>query len=172
MIPLHDIHKLYSLKAIMRYGNTFKIKEESVAEHSFFVAIITMELHTMFRFDLDKAIQIALVHDVLEMYTTDIPYNVKENYPKIKEALRNSERDIYGDIRPSISRLLLEYEELKTNEAMIVKLADKLSVLQFSTLEVSLGNTGDMKGIQSETLKIVENLYSDIRHLERSRYAT
>ena len=37
--------KIYTLKALTRYNNKFKIISESVAEHSFFVAIFVLKLH-------------------------------------------------------------------------------------------------------------------------------
>ena len=44
---MEELEDLYSLKHITRYNNIPRIKEESVAEHSYFVALITARLHNI-----------------------------------------------------------------------------------------------------------------------------
>ena len=50
-VSLSDfVDDVYILKALTRYNNKFKIISESVAEHSYFVAVLTLKLHDDYEF--------------------------------------------------------------------------------------------------------------------------
>lgn len=152
------IRKIYRLKHLVRYNNEIRLKDESVAEHQFFVARIVFELKKFYEFDVDKAIKMALIHDESEIDTTDVPHNVKKKYPAIKKAIKDSEAEFFSTYDKEIESLYLEYEENKTTEALVVEYADTLSCIQYSDSEVKLGNFGYMKDVYKNSLKRARDL--------------
>jgi len=135
------VDEIYALKHIVRYNHIGKILTESVAEHTFFVSAIAMRLHRTYRFDMKTALQMAIIHDFIETHISDIPRDVKDKYKKLDIAIALVEREAWHDIYPEYVKLIEELEEGETPEAMVVKLADILSVAQYSNAEIKLGNT-------------------------------
>ena len=88
---LKEANEIYAIKDVHRYNNTFKIKDESVAEHSFFVAAMVLMLHRYFKFNLERALSIAIIHDFSEIYITDVPRSTKLLYPRIDKAVKLSD---------------------------------------------------------------------------------
>lgn len=104
---------------------------ESIADHVFRTALITALIAEQEKLNVEKAIKIALIHDLPEIYIGDItPFDMS---PKEKERLeRKISKDLFeelGDVGKSYAKLLHEYFEQKSAEARIVKEADKLEFL-------------------------------------------
>lgn len=134
-------HKVYNLKFIQRYSITPRIINETVAEHSFFVATYVMELYNTYKFDLNKAVQIAIIHDFAESYIGDITLSTKTMCPELVKAVAEAEKTVMYQNFPSfIYELYREYEQRTSVESLIVKLADTLQVKQYTSNEISLGN--------------------------------
>src|SRR5689334_20866324 len=70
---------------------------ETVAEHSFYVAVLTHALGAIRRevfgrqADVDAAVTLALFHDVGEVITGDIPTPVKHHNPAMQASMRDME---------------------------------------------------------------------------------
>lgn len=133
-----DIEREYVLAKTLRYNNRSHLQEESVAEHSFFVALFALKI--VQALELPECIELrvlrlAVLHDCAESVTSDIPHNVKKLYPNFAEFLKTVENDYYERHWPYFKDRL----EDKAAEA-IVKLADNYSVLQFCLNEQNLGN--------------------------------
>ena len=146
------LEDLYSLKYIERYNNLPRIKSESVAEHSYFVALITARLANKYKFNIGEALLTAVIHDIFEIYISDIPRNVKDKFPKIKPILNKIEENIIIQKYPEYKKLIENFNKQLTPEGMIVKLADNLSVLQYANTEIGLGNNVYMPKVKAETL--------------------
>lgn len=133
--------KVYNLRFIQRYSITPRICNETVAEHSFFVATYVMELYKIYKFDLNKAVQMAIIHDFAESYIGDITLSTKTMCPELVKAVCEAEKTVMYQNFPSfIYDLYQEYEGRTSVEALIVKLADTLQVRQYAYNEISLGN--------------------------------
>ena len=133
--------KVYNLKFIQRYSITPRITNETVAEHSFFVATYVMELYKDYKFDLNKAVQIAIIHDFAESFIGDITLSTKTMCPDLVEAVSNAEKEVMFQNFPSfIYELYREYEQRTSVESLIVKLADTMQVKQYAGNEIELGN--------------------------------
>lgn len=133
--------KVYNLRFIQRYSITPRICNETVAEHSFFVATYVMELYKIYKFDLNKAVQMAIIHDFAESYIGDITLSTKTMCPELVKAVCGAEKTVMYQNFPSfIYDLYQEYEGRTSVEALIVKLADTLQVRQYAHNEISLGN--------------------------------
>lgn len=157
---------IYALKYIIRYNNTPKIQNESVAEHSFFVASIILKLYEEYDFDLTKALIMSITHDYVEIYISDVPRNVKDRFPALNESLNIVESQAWRTFFPQFEKLIEEFEDKKTKEAKIVKLADSLSILQYTKTEVKLGNEGYMKLIYDTVQPQVKE---DLKEIEEFR---
>lgn len=129
------IHKLSSIK---RYTNSSIIIPESVAEHTFYVIYYVFELNSIYAFDLLSAVCYAMTHDFGEIFTSDIPHDIKSKYRelrKILDAIEALELNSTKPYLPSISMGSVEHS--------IVKLADILSVVLYCKREIELGNNSD-----------------------------
>jgi len=136
---LHEIEKLKS--TIRKYPQS-NGREESTAEHTWRLSLMSFmiaeQLHL--KIDLTKAMQIAIVHDLAEVYTGDfdalkiydgrIQKEVKEKAEK--KAMLKLVKQLPKKIGDKIYSLWLEYEEEKTPEARYIKALDKMeTTLQY-----------------------------------------
>ena len=126
---MRDIRRLSHVK---RWAIVPKIKDQSVAEHSYFVSLYTLkmcqELGKSTEFSLN-AVEYALQHDAGEAFTGDIPSPLKDIVGGIKEA-ENTIKEWMG-LNLSIT------DEMSS----IVHLADKLDALLWLIQEYRMGNT-------------------------------
>lgn len=161
------INKIYALKDIIRYNNVPKIHQESVAEHLAFTTMIVAELSKYYKFDLQKALLMAISHDYAEIYVNDIPYNIKRDNPELKLEYEKIENNIYKNKFEYYYKYYQEYQKQETIEALIVKFADILSVLQYTHNEVLLGNEGYMREIYEDSKKRVELMKEKLKKYEK-----
>ncbi len=150
--------KVYNLKFIQRYSITPRITNETVAEHSFFVATYVMELYKDYKFDLNKAVQMAIIHDFAESFIGDITLSTKTMCPDLVEAVSNAEKEVMFRNFPSfIYELYREYEQRTSVESLIVKLADTMQVKQYAGNEIELGNNSiTMRSIFSRAVDDID----------------
>lgn len=159
---------IYRLKCITRYSNVPRISSESVAEHSFFVASIVIDLHSKYEFDLGKAISMAIVHDWAESFVDDVTVATKNMFPEIREAIHRAEEMIYEKVFSGMPcKLWKELNSQDTIESMIVKYADVLQCAQYSEHEVRLGNHGYMDEVLTSSLNRAKVLEEEIKEYER-----
>ena len=121
------------LKTTERFGWTkYKIAPESVADHSWRTALIAYVLAKRLKLDDSKAVKMALVHDLAEVKTGDIPRN-KVGASEKERLETNALKTILADINRSdaneISDLCSEYMERKTKAAKLVRDADNLDMI-------------------------------------------
>lgn len=158
--------KILKMSDLLRYNGRYKIKNESISEHSFYVAYNVMNIckkYSVSIMDKCKALEFAIVHDIPELYTNDINYITKRDNPELAKILDNIERDFISNEMPLIKDAFIEFQNDKNSiPHIIVKLADSLSVLQFASREINLGNTSkDMREIESESSNRV-NLFENM----------
>ncbi len=132
---------IYRLSYITRYSNLPRIKDEDVAQHSFFVAAIVIKLSEKYTFDLTSAIAIAVCHDIVEADTNDITNDIKIKHPGFASELEIVELKELGKYPRPIETYAIEYMHQRTVESKIVKLADILQVQQYLSNEIDLGNS-------------------------------
>ena len=117
---------------------------ESVADHSFGVALLTLLLAQIVNGDwqaeallqpleIDRAVQLALIHDLAESLLTDLPKRSTElvGVQGKHDAEEKAMRDLFQGVAGSDSYLTLwmEYDSASTPEARLVKDADKLEMV-------------------------------------------
>jgi len=149
-----------------RYNNRIRLKNESIAEHSFFVAYNILKIG--YDYDIpaeiiNEAVSMAIVHDFPESFTSDLPHDCKQQNPDLRGMLTDIELDF---LRKDMPELLDRYEELLKGESLaslLVELSDAISVLQYCNREISLGNnTVDMKIIHNEACSRVTYLFTEL----------
>ena len=134
---------LYRLQFITRYSNIPRVRDENVAQHSFYVASLCLEIMEGLdstKFNKAKVLTMAITHDWAEADIDDIAHNVKRDFPSIKKALKVAERKAMSKYPGYIQDSFQEYDESNTIEAHIVQLADTLQCVQYLESEVKLGN--------------------------------
>lgn len=140
-LELEFYANMHNLAYIIRYPNLPRLHNESVAEHSFFVASKVIELANSYVFDMQKAVTIAIIHDWTESIVGDIPMNVRRNYRVINSAIEDAENSVAENyFRSDVCSLWTEHFIQQSVEAKIVMLADILQVLQYASNEYNLGN--------------------------------
>ena len=137
-------YNVYKLSNIVRYSQQNKIKNETVAEHSYYVSWFVNRLCTKYSLSDTirlMALEAALLHDVPEVITNDITYDVKRMIPEVPALLQPYEEEVIREHSSRAHKVLFNPE---TNDEIIakkiVKHADILSVLQYCQNEEELGN--------------------------------
>jgi 5'-deoxynucleotidase YfbR-like HD superfamily hydrolase len=151
------VHEFYmqmlNLAHIKRYSVVPRIHDESIAEHSFFVASIVLKLADDYEFDVGPAIGMAIVHDWTESYTDDITVLTKRKYPEIAKVIEEIEPKIAKEeFSPMVLLLWQEYKAMETPEALIVKYADIIQVIQYAQAEVNMGNREYMQSVVDDAI--------------------
>lgn len=160
---------LLRLGEMIRYNNRAKIKQESVATHSWVAATSVIRICKYFNIPKEirqEALELVVIHDVGELATNDIPYDFKINNPKLKVYLEGAEIDFIEKNYPEFYDeyiLLNKVEKEKTTVGILVKLADALSVYQYTKNELKLGNkTQEMQDIFDESEERVIRLVNEL----------
>lgn len=169
MKNLNDTNIL-KMSDLMRYNGRYKIKNESIAEHSFYVGYNVLNICHKYNIPDEiklKALEFAVIHDIPELYTNDICYITKRDNPKLAAILDEVERNFVENEMPEIRGAFFELQNSKNSiEHTILKLADGLSVLQFASREIALGNQSEeMLGIKNESKQRVEQLENILRNI-------
>lgn len=132
------------LSNIERFNNTPRINRESVAEHSYFVAFYCMILSRFVKnIDREKVFKLALVHDIEETISGDLPHDIKLKYPEFNDTLEKMNMSIVKEIFDNNEEFVEVWSEsrtTKTKESQLLKLADLLSVLLYARDEFLTGN--------------------------------
>lgn len=129
---LDMLHVAERLKDTVRHCTTSRGRPESVAEHSWRVAVMAFLLRDEFPdVDINKVVDMCLIHDLGECFTGDIPAFLKSaSDEKTEEKLLD---DWVSSLPDGISgRMTALYEEMnaqKTVEAKLYKALDKLEAL-------------------------------------------
>jgi len=159
----------YRLKFLIRYSNIPRNHDESVAEHSFFVAVILMGLHEKYDFDLGWSLKMAVCHDMPEAYTNDISWETKRMFPKVKEALHEAEMELASQFPTPIQLAIQDYLG-DSVEAQFVKYADMLQCVQYSRIEIDNGGNSYMHEVYNSAVSRSKELEEELKTYERRPY--
>lgn len=138
---LNILHQAEKLKCVTRHCDTSTGRRESVAEHSWRLALMAMLAADEFPGDdMNKVIRMCLIHDLGESFTGDIP--AFEKVPGHRE-LERQRLGEWVDTFPEPARteffdLLAEMNAMETREARIYKALDNLeAVIQHDESDIS-----------------------------------
>jgi putative hydrolase of HD superfamily len=128
------ILELDKLKLVFRNTITEQDRKESTAEHSWSVSMIVISLMNQLKSEFGeidelKAIKLALMHDVVEIYAGDVmAFDIEARKDKEKteiEALKKL-MAVYPAFGQQLHDLWFEFEDKASIEAKIAKAADAI----------------------------------------------
>ena len=143
LLSKESIMSKYPLKKIIRYNHRSRLQDESVAEHTCFVSLFCLKIMAQLNLTHEQERQVlilAALHDTCESRTSDIPHDVKANYPEMQAILEKIEHDYYEENWKTYLGDVYKPEPIVYN---ILKLADAYSVYQWCLNEKALGNSSD-----------------------------
>ena len=135
------LSELMRLKSVPRIGWLLRgVRDvESVAAHSFGVAVVAMALADRasergIKVNVERVLRMALMHDLTETRTGDLPSTIKQYFGKknVKAADHLIANEVFsgmGSIGKQYLELWQDYEQRESIESKIVKAADKLDLL-------------------------------------------
>ena len=138
---LDVLHIAERLKDELRHCETSKGRRESVAEHSWRLALMAFFMKDEFpTLDMDKVIKMCLIHDLGECFTGDIPTFLKSASDEKKEdtALFSWVASLPAPYNTELAALYTEMGALQTDEAKLYKALDKLeAVIQHNESDIA-----------------------------------
>ena len=138
---LDALHVAERLKDATRHSYTSGGRHESVAEHSWRIALMAMLLRREFpELDIDRVTDMCLIHDLGECFTGDIPTFRKTdaNRRTEDELLRDWVDSLDGKLAARMNALYDEMDAQQTPEAKLYKALDKLeAVIQHNESPIS-----------------------------------
>lgn len=161
------------LKDATRHCYTSKGRHESVAEHSWRVALMAYLLKDEFpEADMDKVIKMCLIHDLGEAFTGDIPA-----FDKTQSDEEMEEKMLYEWVATlpepynnEMQALYLEMDERETLEAKIYKALDSLEALiqhNESELKTWSENEYDFNMTYGDDKVAFSSFFKELRQLIR-----
>ncbi len=133
---LRILHTAEKLKCQTRHCDTTSGRRESVAEHSWRLALMAMLLASPMRaeipgIDMDRVIRMCLIHDLGEAFTGDIPvFEKTAGDTETEDSLFDQWIASFpADSRSEWENLLSEMQALKSPESRVYKALDKLEAL-------------------------------------------
>ena len=138
---LAALHTAEKLKDTTRHCYTSGGRHESVAEHSWRIALMAFFLRDEFpEADMDKVTRMCLIHDLGECFTGDIPaFDKTAQDESTEEALLYQwVASLSSPCREEMRALYDEMAALETQEAQIYKALDKLeAVIQHNESDIA-----------------------------------
>ena len=147
-----ELLEMYKLKNIVRYNHRTRLKNENVAEHSFFTTLIALDICKKLSIDVHNTFEVivkCLLHDTPEQELNDITYDVKLKL-NLRPLLKNFEDKYFKDNYANYADIMINDDNNIINA--IVNYADAMSVLQYAYNEIELGNI-TFEAIKDETLE-------------------
>jgi len=133
------LHQAEKLKKTIRFLESKDAVRESSAAHSWRLALMTFVFVDELKLNLntEKALKIAIVHDIAESITGDIDYLLVTKGAVPREKKKELEEDAMQGIKDSLPKktgneiydLWREFETQSSNEGKFVKALDKLETL-------------------------------------------
>lgn len=129
------------LKCNTRHSWTSNGRHESIADHTFQLALMAMLLEDEFPdLNMDRVIRMCLIHDLGEAITGDIPAFEKTNADEIAEddKLTSWVNSFPDPVKEHFLDLLSEMKAMETGEARLYKALDKMeAVIQHDRADLS-----------------------------------
>ena len=129
---LNILHVAERLKDTTRHCTSSQGRPESVAEHSWRLSLAALLLRREFpELDIDRVVDMCLVHDLGECFTGDIPAFVKTEADRETEdsLLSRWVASLPEEVSSELAALYAEMDAQETAEAKLYKALDKLEAV-------------------------------------------
>lgn len=164
---LSFIHIVERLKWELRHSWTSTGRQESVADHSWRLALLLMLCAPYLekKFNLLRALQLAIIHDIGEAKIGDLHYlevnankNAKDKRTRDETKAVEELAAILDDQENAIVSLWKEYEAKDTYESKIVNALDKLEVcIQHNEADIATWTQEEFDSIEQYFIDIETN---------------
>jgi 5'-deoxynucleotidase len=124
------LHPLRDAGSVQRYHTTRTHRRQTIAEHSWGVATLLMMVCDN---PPARLLGAALLHDVPEVITGDVPAPAKWRSKPLTDALAELEAEWMATFK-------MEFPELDEAEARLLKWADSIELVLWCLEEVEMGN--------------------------------
>jgi putative hydrolase of HD superfamily len=133
VLPFHEIKRTHRLPVGRR-------RWENDAEHSWSVAFLACAVANKIdkTLDVGKVSQLAIAHDIVELYAGDTPFLAHESMHATKQEREAKAMErIATEFRhfPWLVSIIQEYEQRKTNEAKFVCAVDKYIAVAYDLID-------------------------------------
>jgi 5'-deoxynucleotidase YfbR-like HD superfamily hydrolase len=130
-----------------------------------------MQLYLEYDFDLEKALIMALSHDIPETEIDDISHATKSKFPAVAAALKDAEVCVVNKYPNFMKEAIEDFVKGKSVEAIIVQIADADQCTQYTEYEIKhLGNTStEMDTIYHDSIIRAEKLKLSIANYKRNK---
>jgi 5'-deoxynucleotidase YfbR-like HD superfamily hydrolase len=144
--------RLKTMSSIKRFGTLPMIENESVASHSYNVAIMSLmiaDYEPELKVNRETVLRKALFHDFEETILSDIPHPIKHRFKGGKLGLLLKEivpelieHEIFKELPERLKRLYVRtaLEAKQDLEGQIVSAADAMDIIMTSLRELKMGN--------------------------------
>ncbi len=131
---LKFLQEAEKLKSVLRHSWLSSGRQESVAEHSWRVALLAVLLAPQLdhKIDIGTVLKMMTIHDLCEIYAGDHHAwrgKLKNKHTKEKAALEKLVKDLPKIQKQEILNLWHNYEDAKTPEGKFAKAVDKLETI-------------------------------------------
>lgn len=136
---LNFFQQAEKLKSIIRFSERKSIVRESSAAHSWRLALMVFVVRDELKLNIniEKALKIAIIHDLAESVTGDVDYiliadgkvSKKEKKKLEEDALQKIKNNLPKKIGKEIYNLWSEFEKGTTKEAKFVRALDRIETL-------------------------------------------
>ena len=123
------LNKIEKLKCNTRHSWTSSGRHESVAEHSWRLAVMAMLCADEYpELDMNKVIKMCLIHDFGEAITGDIPsfWKTEQNEAEEDLAVTHLLSMLPAEMQQDLHSLFTEMNDMQTSEAKLYKALDNL----------------------------------------------
>lgn len=150
---------------VLRYHSWPTVQKQTVAEHSYHVARILMSIANPELWD--RLLPHALLHDLGEQRSGDLPFPVKRDNPDLKRVMDRIEGEHLFSLcmawMPGTYESELLVMRLTTEERVIFKIADMMEMWEFGIIENRLGNQYASLIIQ-RTADFIHDILMELPH--------
>ena len=177
------------VKEIKRCNNFSVIHVEDVAQHSFYTALYAMYIASEYNknvgaynmqfhhydcdnpkqtFNVDEVVRRALVHDLEESFTSDIPYNVKHHSEEANAIIKSVVKSKMEELFEGANDINLDILNTSMNDkagfdGKLIAVVDMLELAIYSSEEVYQGNRC-MQPMLDKCVRLIESydIYEDL----------
>lgn len=172
------IEKERKMLTFQRLAGTRKIRSYNLAEHSYFVSLMFQDIADWLGIGYSvDTLRVVMRHDFMEVFTTDLPYQVKNQNAITKRAWAEIESEAYCKASNKGIRNVFsdkDIEDILTPEQhLLLKWCDLLELMIFCREEGEMGNLGkDISSVLDNCRKIVDTSFLSKENQSRFPWIT